>query len=400
MAFLQNLLIGNHHFTYDENLEKFRFTLLNTLLIIATFFGFINLLGSYFGIIKFPETYEKILLIYIILNVFALLYLRKDKKFYFRVVHFIILNAFILFVSALLLSIDDSFRLIWFFILLLSYFVLVGKKYGVYFMLIISAIVLFIHLNYDLGFTPLTVSTFFNSFFIFTGFIYYFISKIDKDAIELKHLNESLKEKVEIETAQRIEKEILLQEVHHRVKNNLHIILSMIQLQQNEDNPREQSNLLIDLENRINAIAKSYEMLVNNNDLQNIVMKAYLEELLEDIHSSFSYTDYDVEFLTDIDATLPLKEAVYIGLITNEIITNSYKYAFPNNKGKLYISLIQTKNSYLLIIEDDGIGFTPKKNISSLGQKLIHTLVTEQLNGVLELNSKNQTKYSIQFTLP
>ncbi|PHS33359.1 MAG: hypothetical protein COA92_05590 [Sulfurovum sp.] len=238
------------------------------------------------------------------------------------------------------------------------------------------------------------------SFFIFTGFIYYFISKIDKDAIELKHLNESLKEKVEIETAQRIEKEILLQEVHHRVKNNLHIILSMIQLQQNEDNPREQSNLLIDLENRINAIAKSYEMLVNNNDLQNIVMKAYLEELLEDIHSSFSYTDYDVEFLTDIDATLPLKEAVYIGLITNEIITNSYKYAFPNNKGKLYISLIQTKNSYLLIIEDDGIGFTPKKNISSLGQKLIHTLVTEQLNGVLELNSKNQTKYSIQFTLP
>ena len=400
MAFLQNLLIGNHHFAYDENLEKFRFTLLNTLLIIATFFGFINLLGSYFGIIKFPETYEKILLIYIILNVFALLYLRKDKKFYFRVVHFIILNAFILFVSALLLSIDDSFRLIWFFILLLSYFVLVGKKYGVYFMLIISAIVLFIHLNYDLGFTPLTVSTFFNSFFIFTGFIYYFISKIDKDAIELKHLNESLKEKVEIETAQRIEKEILLQEVHHRVKNNLHIILSMIQLQQNEDNPREQSNLLIDLENRINAIAKSYEMLVNNNDLQNIVMKAYLEELLEDIHSSFSYTDYDVEFLTDIDATLPLKEAVYIGLITNEIITNSYKYAFPNNKGKLYISLIQTKNSYLLIIEDDGIGFTPKKNISSLGQKLIHTLVTEQLNGVLELNSKNQTKYSIQFTLP
>ncbi|HIP19688.1 MAG TPA: hypothetical protein EYG70_01025 [Sulfurimonas sp.] len=166
MSYIQNLLIGNHHFDDDENLEKFRFTLLNTLLIIATFFGFINLLGSYFDIIKFPETYEKVLLIYLVLNVVALLCLRKDKKYYLKVVYFIILNAFILFISALLLSLDDSFRLIWFFILLLSYFVLVGKKYGVYFMLIISAVILFIYLNYDLGFTPLTISTFFNSFLI------------------------------------------------------------------------------------------------------------------------------------------------------------------------------------------------------------------------------------------
>lgn len=399
MVFLQNLLIGNHHFNNDENLEKFRFTLLNTLLIIATFFGFINLLGSYLDIIKFPPTYEKVLLVYIILNVFALLYLRKDKKFYFKVVHFIILNAFILFASALILSIDDSFRLIWFFILLLSYFVLVGKKYGVYFMLIISAVILLIHLNYNLGFSPLTISTFFNAFLIFTGFIYYFISKIDKDAAELKHLNRTLEEKVEIEIAERIEKEILLQEVHHRVKNNLHIILSMIQLQQNEDNNTQQKSLLIDLENRINAIAKSYEILISNNSLQKIVMKTYLEELLADIHDSFSYGNDNIEFKIDIHATLPLKEAVYIGLITNEIVTNSYKYAFTDNKGKLSVSLIQKENNYVLTIEDDGVGFTPKENMATLGQKLIHTLVTEQLNGKLTLDSKNQTKYNIRFTL-
>ena len=399
MAYLQNLLMSNHHFSNDENLEKFRFTLLNTLLIIATFFGFINLLGSYFNIIKFPETYEKILLVYIILNVFAFLYLRKDKRFYLRVVHFIIFNAFILFTSALLLSLNDSFRLIWFFILLLSYFVLVGKKYGVYFMLILSSIILVIYLNYDLGFTPLTISTFFNSFLIFTGFIYYFISKIDKDAIELKHLNKTLKTKVEIETAQRMEKEVLLQEVHHRVKNNLHIILSMIQLQQNENNPTQQTNLLIDLENRINAIAKSYEMLMDNTSLQKIMMKTYLKELLADMHDSLSQLDQDIEFSTDINATLPLKEAVYIGLIVNEIITNSYKYAFPNKKGKLHISLIQKGENYFLTIQDDGIGFSPNKDMASLGQKLIHTLVTEQLNGELELDTKNKTKYSIRFSL-
>lgn len=234
---------------------------------------------------------------------------------------------------------------------------------------------------------------------IFTAFIYYFINKIDKDAIELKNLNGTLRNKVKIETAQRIEKEILLQEVHHRVKNNLHIILSMIQLQQNEENDMEQTNLLVDLENRINDIAKSYEMLISNNDLQNIMMKTYLEELLTDIHDSFSHSNHDVEFFTDINATLPLKEAVYVGLITNEIITNSYKYAFPDNKGKLYVSLIQKKNNYFLTIQDDGIGFTPNKHSSSLGQKIIHSLVTEQLNGELKLDSENQTKYSIQFTL-
>jgi two-component sensor histidine kinase len=399
MSYLQSLLISNHHFNDDENLEKFRFTLLNTLLIIATFFGFINLLGSYFEIIKFPAIYEKILLIYIILNVVALLYLRKDRRFYLRVVHFIIFNAFILFTSALLLSLDDSFRLIWFFILLLSYFILVSKKYGIYFMFILSAVILVIYLNYDLGFTSLTISTFFNSFFIFTGFIYYFINKIDKDAIELKHLNQTLKTKIEIETTQRIEKEVLLQEVHHRVKNNLHIILSMIQLQQNENNHTEDTSLLIDLENRINAIAKSYEMLMDNTSLQQISMKSYLEELLADMHESLSHPSHDIEFSTDINATLPLKEAVYIGLISNEIITNSYKYAFPNKKGKLHISLIQKGKSYVLTIKDDGIGFTPNKDTSSLGQKLIHTLVVEQLNGKLLLDTKNQTKYNIQFTL-
>jgi len=399
MAYLQKLLTSNHSFSHDENLEKFRFTLLNTLFIIATLFSIFNLLGSYFEIIKFPPTYEKALFIYIVLNTFAFIYLRKAKEYYLKVVYFTILNAFGLFIAALLLSPADGFRLIWFFILLLASFVLLGKKYGVYLMLIISAVILLIYLNYELGFTPLTISTFFNSFFIFTAFVYYFINKIDKDAVELKSLNETLKVKVEEETAQRIEKEILLQEVHHRVKNNLHIILSIIQLQQNEDNPIEQTTLLIDLENRINAIAKSYEMLIGNNDLQNIIMKTYLEELLTDIYDSFSHENYNVEIITDINATLPLKEAVYVGLISNEIITNSYKYAFPDNKGNLYLSLIQKENDYVLTIKDDGVGFIPNKNSTSLGQKLIRTLVTEQLNGVLELNSDNGTKYSIGFTL-
>jgi len=402
MTFLQNSLTSNFHFNDNENLSKFRFILLNTLLIIATIFAFINLFMSYFNLIKLPDMYENVLLVYAILNIIAFIVLRKHKNFYLYVVHFIIFNAYVLFVAALILSPEDSFRLIWFFILLLSYFVLVGKKYGLYFMLIIAMTILVSYFNFNLQYNSLSISTFFNAFFIFTAVIYYFMGKIEKDEIEFKRLNKILKEKVEKEVSLRVEKELLLQEVHHRVKNNLQVILSIVRLQHNENNQEKQTDLLIDLENRINAIAKSYEMLIINDNLQHIQMKPYLDALIIDMKENFFHLNHDIKFTTNIDAYLPLKEAVYVGLISNEIITNSCKYAFPDKKGQILISLIQEDKTYSLIISDDGIGFIQKESSSgtSLGQKLISTLVTEQLKGSLNVESISGTKYIIEFSLP
>jgi two-component sensor histidine kinase len=399
MTFFQNILISGHVLNDNENLSKFRFILLNILLIIATSFAFFNFMLSRYDIIKLPNIYESVLLVYTILNFFAFLFLRKDRIFYTAVVYFILFIAFILFVTALIVSLDDNFRLIWFFILLLSYFVLIGKKYGLYFMLIIVCTILALYLNIDLNYNLLSMATFLNAFFVFTAFIYYFMNKIEKDEIEFRRLNNALELKVKKEITQRKEKELLLQEVHHRVKNNLQIILSMVQLQHNDKNQENQTNLLIDLENRINAIAKSYEMLISNDNLQEIVMDNYLKELLADMKGSFFHLGYDVKLVSNVDVVLPLKEAVFIGLITNEIITNSFKHAFPNKKGTISLSLTQKDNKYLLIIEDNGIGFIQNKSTSSLGEKLIHILVIKQLKGRLDIESEQQTRYRIQFTL-
>ena len=399
MVFLQNILTSNYDFNNYENLSKFRFILLNTLLIIATFFAFINLGMSYSNLIKLPDLYEKVLLTYTILNIFAFMVLRKSKDFYLSVVHFIIFNAYVLFIAALILSPEDSFRLIWFFILLLSSFVLVGKKYGLYFMFIITCTILIIYATFNLGYNALSISTFFNAFFVFTAFMYYFTNKIDKDELEFERLNQMLEQKVEKEVSLRMEKEVLLQEVHHRVKNNLHIILSIVRLQHNPNNQTQQTELLIDLENRINAIVKSYEMLIVNDNLQSIQMQSYLETMISDMKENFFHLNYEIEFDSNIDAQLPLKEAVYIGLISNEIITNSYKHAFPNKKGKITLSLLEKNNTYKLHIHDDGIGFIQKESSTSLGQKLIYTLATEQLKGTIEIQSVAETSYTIQFTL-
>ena len=343
--------------------------------------------------------YENVLLVYIILNSIAFIFLRKNRNFYVYVVHFIILNAYGLFVSALILSPEDSFRLIWFFILLLSYFVLVGKKYGLYFMLIITSTVLIIYFYFNLGYNPLSISTFFNAFFVFTAFMYYFTNKIDKDEIEFERLNQILEQKVKKEVTLRTEKEVLLQEVHHRVKNNLQIILSMVRLQHNEKNHTQETGLLIDLENRINTISKSYEMLIVNDNLQSIQMKPYLDTIILDMKENFFHLNYEIKFDSSIEAQLPLKEAVYVGLITNEILTNSYKHAFPNKKGQISLSLTEKDNIYSLCIYDDGIGFIQKKCTTSLGEKLIYTLVTEQLMGTINIESVGKTIYTVEFTL-
>jgi two-component sensor histidine kinase len=188
------------------------------------------------------------------------------------------------------------------------------------------------------------------------------------------------------------EKELLLQEVHHRVKNNLQIILSMVELQKE----KEESHLLDDLENRINAIAKTYEMLISNDTLEKINMKAYINVLLADIKETFSYLKHEIKIQSKVEATLTLKEAIYIGLIINELVTNAYKYAF-DTIGVIYVELVEEKNAYNLLIKDTGKGFELKESSESFGLELVKTLVLDQLHGKLQMNTQ-KSEYLIEFS--
>jgi len=193
-------------------------------------------------------------------------------------------------------------------------------------------------------------------------------------------------------------KELLLKEVHHRVKNNLQIILSMIRLQQDEIEDEAINEKFIDLQNRINAISKTYNMLLIKDNLEEIDMYEYIDSLLLDIKETIHHNGQTVKIETDIDAKIPLRESVYIGLIINELVTNAYKYAFDNN-GIISISLKQDNNQYELQIKDNGKGYNAKEKQESLGLKLIHTLVYDQLDGTLEKDTVHHTHYTIRFTL-
>ena len=194
-------------------------------------------------------------------------------------------------------------------------------------------------------------------------------------------------------------KTLLLKEVHHRVKNNLQIILSMIRLQGDKISEVSIKEKFLNLENRINAIAKTYGMLIVDENLDAIEMEEYIESLLLDIEESMIYLDDDIEIETNIKASLPIGKAVYIGIIINELVTNAYKYAFDKNRGKISVDLYQKDKDYVLIIADNGKGFTYNKEHDSLGLKLIHALSLEQLKGKIEMQTQPSTKYTITFQL-
>ena len=228
----------------------------------------------------------------------------------------------------------------------------------------------------------------------------YKILQMQKEEAD-KNRENIIKKKVTLKTAQLNKalkhKNLLLKEVHHRVKNNLQIILSMIRLQGDEISDYFIKEKFTNLENRINAIAKTYNMLIVDDNLDEIDMEEYIESLLFDIEESMNQTAYRVELKSNINAYLTLGKAVYVGIIINELITNSYKYAFANGEGEISIDLYQKNQEYILVVSDNGKGFIYNKNQKSLGLKLIHTLILEQLKGSIEMHTKPFAKYIIKF---
>ena len=208
--------------------------------------------------------------------------------------------------------------------------------------------------------------------------------------------NEVIQKTAQLNKALKV-KSLLLKEVHHRVKNNLQIILSMIRLQNDKLQDFTIKDKFTSLENRINAIAKTYNMLIVDENLDDIDMEEYIEALLLDIEQSMFRLSSNIELEIDINASLPLGKAVYIGIIINELVTNSYKYAFEKHSGSIFISLHRVNEHYQLIISDSGKGFTYNKSHPSLGLKLIHALIIEQLRGTIEMQTKKSSKYIIGF---
>jgi two-component sensor histidine kinase/CheY-like chemotaxis protein len=197
------------------------------------------------------------------------------------------------------------------------------------------------------------------------------------------------------------EKEALLKEVHHRVKNNIQIISSLLNLQTDYITDNRALEILNDSRNRVHSMALLHDKLYRSKDLTNIDFASYVRDLASYLIQSFTLFESLIDITIDINEIyLSVDTAIPLGLIINELLTNSLKHAFPEDrKGEIVISSHKTNERELSItFADNGVGF-PKNlnfpNTQSLGLQLVETLI-EQLHAAVEVESNdNGTKFKI-----
>ncbi len=242
---------------------------------------------------------------------------------------------------------------------------------------------------------------------IFATLIFYGIFKISsfKEKQQLKisrELEEKVKERTILIESQRDEKEILLKEIHHRVKNNMQVIISLLSIQSGYTKDEVALALFDEAKNRIRTMALIHEKMYQTGDLAHIDFQDYIMVLTNDLIATYSincniFLDIKIENVKfSIDALIPL------GLLLNEIISNALKYAFIGlEKGKItiHLNLNQKEDVYTMVIGDNGIGMTKgtlEKEEGSLGMELVKIFVN-QLDGSIKRLDKKGTYFEIKF---
>jgi two-component sensor histidine kinase len=196
------------------------------------------------------------------------------------------------------------------------------------------------------------------------------------------------------------EKDSLIQEIHHRVKNNLQFISSLLNMQMKTTEKADESKSLTEASRRINAMALVHEMLYNRAEEKGIAVKYYLEELTDSLNTLVNSDHKQIEFEQNIiDVNLDVSDTISIGMITSELVSNSMKHAFQNTenpKVSLYLNQINT-NEFEYIIKDNGKGFTEdKKSENKLGLRLVD-IFSRQLKGSYTIDGSNGFRYTLTF---
>ncbi len=201
------------------------------------------------------------------------------------------------------------------------------------------------------------------------------------------------------------EKELLLKEIHHRVKNNMQVISSLLDLQSDHLNDKQEVELFKDSQARITSMSLIHELLYQSESLSSIDFESYIQQLVYNLQESFE-TDAG-RIAVNIEAKdifLGIDVATPLGLIINELVSNCFKYAFPDGKtGAISIALHTIdSNTAELIVGDNGIGI-PKdldfRRSDTLGLQLVTNLTEHQLDGNIEIGQNGGTKFRIKFKM-
>jgi two-component sensor histidine kinase len=225
---------------------------------------------------------------------------------------------------------------------------------------------------------------------------------------ELRLLQKGLEQQIEARTAelQRLlaEKDLLMKELHHRVKNNLQLVSSLLQLQAQRTAEPEVKAELSQSWARVHTIALAHQHLYGAGKATLVDLERYVSVIAKDVAQAIGSREVTLSTCFDVGGIeLPVDRAVPLGLLLNELLTNAYRHAFPGGaSGMLRVSLSRTPDDHVLLeVADDGVGFEPHEHELSetLGFRLLHALVG-QLDASLEIESSRGTTVRISIPMP
>jgi PAS domain S-box-containing protein len=215
-----------------------------------------------------------------------------------------------------------------------------------------------------------------------------------RDITELKKAEEQIRRSLK-------EKEVLLQEIHHRVKNNMTVVSSLLKLQSDKVEDERYREMFYDCMGRIRTMASVHDKLYQAENMDKIIFSSYIRDMAEEVFRSYDLSSR-LKLITDVDdITLGIAASTPCGLIVNELITNALKYAFPEDReGEIVVALYMLDNDEIeMTVSDNGVGIPEEIDFSStdsLGLSLIKALVM-QLQGNIELKKENGTEFKIIF---
>ena len=254
---------------------------------------------------------------------------------------------------------------------------------------------------------------------------------VDERTRELQTTNKKLQKEIEEHNKSEEEKELLLKEIYHRVKNNLMVISSLLNLQSRYIKDKETLDVFRESQNRAKSMALIHEKLYRSEDLKRINFGEYIKTLVIDLYRTYVPDSSHIKLNMSVeDIMIDINTAVPLGLIVNELVSNSMKHAFPsiythqskndsfvspatescqseNDKfpnpneinGEITVNFKLDTGDFILTVRDDGIGFSEEldfKNTNSLGLRLVNSL-TDQIHGKIQLKRDNGTEFRIKF---
>jgi len=205
------------------------------------------------------------------------------------------------------------------------------------------------------------------------------------------------------------EKEVLLREIHHRVKNNFQVIVSLLKLQARHLDEPELKAAFQESVNRVHTMAMVHERLYGDGDLATVEGGDYLRAIVADLKRLFGGGARITTRVEADPAPLAVDTAIPCGLIVNELVSNAFKHAFPaGRRGEVQVELRRragddAETRYRLTVRDDGVGIDPAlslEEVESVGLRLVATLAENQLGGTVEFQRNKGTSFSMDFTVP